>query len=145
MFVAAPLFNWLLGVFLAPDWGFLEATWEFMPSVALGLVTFTAALTMVAVIFSALASTANLASILWLFLLLGTAAVGRVLARVFDGEWWFKAIDPWDAMKRVAEWICGYVPRQDYDPMLALGWMATLMIALGAVALRRMRSVEAIG
>jgi len=145
VFVGGPLLNWLLGVAFAPDEEFFAVTSVFVPRVLLGLVIFTAGLTFVAVLFSAIAGTANLASILWLFLLLGTAAVGRVLARVFGGEWWFKAIDPWDALKRVAEWVSGYVPRQNYDPMLALLSVSAVILVLLFLAARRLRGEEAIG
>jgi hypothetical protein len=144
-FVGAPLVIWLLGVVLAPDWGFLERTLPFMPRAALALVLFTAVLTYVAVAFSAVAGTANAASILWFALLVGSSVLGRMLAHFFQGEWWFKAIDPWDAMKRVVEWICDQVPLYDYAPSVALASIALLVAVLTALVLKRMRRAEAIG
>lgn len=49
-----------------------------MPGVVLGLLVFTAVLTSICLLLSALATTPNLAAILWCLMLGGTAAVGRV-------------------------------------------------------------------
>jgi len=143
--VAAPLVTWVLGCLLAPDWTYLQATLGFVPRVLAALAIFTAILTGIAVMFSAVAGTANLASILWFSLIVGAAAVGRVLARVFPGEWWFKVINPWDAGKRVAEWICGYTPVENYpvvDAWIALG---VVIGGLGILVVRRTRRFEGIG
>ncbi len=143
-FVAAPALIWVLGVLMAPDWGMLERTVAFVPRVLLALALFTAALSYVAVAFSAMAGTANFATLLWLFLILGTAAVGRVLARVLQGEWWLKAINPWDAAKRLAECVAGYTPREDYDPLAAAAALALVLLGVTAGVLRRMRATEAL-
>ncbi|MEM7205083.1 MAG: ABC transporter permease [Planctomycetota bacterium] len=144
-FVVAPAVTWLLGVLMAPDWGTLERTIEFVPSVLLALTVFTAVISYLAVAFSAVAATANTATVFWFFLLLGTAAATRVLSLVFVDEWWFKALSPWDAAKRVAEWICGYVPRRDYNPAIAVLSLVVVVGVLTALALRRLRRAEAVG
>lgn len=145
MTVGLPLLTWLLGGLLAPDWGYFESTLAFVPRTLVALALFTALLTTLAVMLSAVAATANLAAILWFSLLIGSAAVGRVLARVFEGAWWLKAINPWDASKRVAEWICGFVPREDYAPGYALVSLLLFLGLLGLWTARRMRRSEAIG
>ena len=143
--VVAPLFVWIMGCVTAPDWGYLEHTITFVPRVLLALTIFTALLTTIAVMFSAVAATANLASILWLSLIAGSAAVGRALSRFFPGEHGFKAINPWDASKRVAEWVSGYPPAQPFS--VGVAWFALFVIigGLGVLASRRTRRLEAIG
>ena len=48
-------------------------------------------------------------------------------------------------MKRIVEWICGQVPRQDYAPSVAVISISVLVAVLTALVLRRMRREEAIG
>jgi ABC-type transport system involved in multi-copper enzyme maturation permease subunit len=140
--VAAPALVWVLAVLLAPDWSYLEQTIGMVPRVLGALAVFTAAMTAIAVMFSAVATTANLASILWFSLLIGTGAVGRVLAQVFPGEWWLKAINPWDAVKRVAEWLAGHTPREDYPVGYGLVFSGAVIALLAAWTARRIRRAE---
>lgn len=145
LFVAGPAVLWLTGTLIAPDWGMLQRTIAWLPRVLVALTCFTAVLTYLAVAFSGMARTANLASLLWFGLILGTLALGRVLAHVFSGEWWFKAIDPWDAMKRIAEWICGYQPLRDYSTGYAVAFVGATAALVTAVLWRRLRLAEAVG
>jgi len=146
VFVAAPAIVWLFGVLMAPGWDLFHETIVFIPRLLLGLSLFTAVLTYIAVSFSAIATTANFASILWFFLLLGSAAMVRLLAfRLFQGEWWIKAVDPWDAGKRLVEWICGVAPQQSYSPWVALVSLATVVAVVTLLMLRRLRLNEAVG
>ena len=74
----------LLSVLLAPDWSQWELTIGFMPRVLLGLVLLSACMSFLAVGVSASASTPNFASILWLFLVVGTLFFGQMLIYA----WW---------------------------------------------------------
>ncbi len=144
-FVLAPAVTWGVGAILAPDGSFWQQTSAFMPRVLLALTLFTAVLTFVAVGFSAIADNANGASLLWFVVLLGTTAVVRVLSRVFQGEWALKAINPWDAMKRIAEWISGATPVNDYSPGYALASIVVLVGVTGVVASRRLTEHGGVG
>ena len=86
-----------------------------------------------------------MASILWFSLLIGMDAIVRALVGLFPGEWGFKALNPWDAMQRITEWLSAYTPREDFPVSYALISMAILGGGLTAWSLRRMRRVEAIG
>lgn len=145
MTVGLPLVTWLLAGLLAPDWSYFESTLRTVPRVLLALAVFTAILTSLAVMLSAVAGTAKLAAIAWFSLLIGTATLGRILASVFEGTWWLKAINPWDASKRVAEWLCAYTPRQDYPVGYALAGLCLFLGGFAILTVRRMRRVEAIG
>ncbi|HLQ36213.1 MAG TPA: hypothetical protein VK348_00325, partial [Planctomycetota bacterium] len=80
--VAMPLLLWLIGVFLAEDWSFFQDTVKFMPRALLGLATFSAVMCYCAITLSAFANSANIASILWCLLLIGSLAVGNMLAGI---------------------------------------------------------------
>jgi hypothetical protein len=144
-FVLAPFVLWLVSVGMAPDWTRLQVTSSFMPSVLLGLLAFTAVLTFLGVCLSSLAGTPNFASILWVFLMIGTAAVGRILGEIFRGNDWFVAVNPWDAGVRLIAWTIGKSPLRDYDPGIAVACLLATVVSCAVLAARRLRSLEAIG
>ena len=145
VFVAGPLLTWTVGVLISPDWTYFEQTRAFFPGALAGLAAFTALLTTVVILFSAAAASANAASALWLGVVLGTLALGNAVAGMLHGAWWCKVISPWDASKRVAEAIAGYVPTHDYPVGWAIGALAILLLPLAVVARRRLGRGEAIG
>jgi len=144
VFIAAPLVVWLVGVAMASDWTQLEDSLWFMPRVMVGLIFMTAVLTYAAVAFSAFSRTPNRSSLIWAFFILGTAAAGRVLSRVFRGEYSWKAIDPWDSSKRLVEWFAGVSPWEDYDPTAAFVCLGVTLALLTIGLYRRLRHVEVI-
>jgi ABC-type transport system involved in multi-copper enzyme maturation permease subunit len=144
MFIVFPLVIWLLAVFVAPDWGLLGATIGFLPRMLLAMVVFTALLAYLPVAFSALANGPNPATILWLVLLVGSEALAQVLSFALRGEWWYKAISPWESARRIAEWIAGISPSQDFSPWTALGFLGAYGVLLALWMRRRMRLVEAV-
>lgn len=139
VFVAGPALQWGMGIWVAPDWSYLDQTLGFVPRALAGLAVLSALGSLMAVTFSALAGTPGLATVAWLVLLLGTEAVARLLARLFGDVWSFKALAPWDALKRVVEWIAGVRPLQDYPVELAAAGLAATLLALGAALVRRLR------
>ena len=70
---------WLSGLLGAPDLTFLRETAGFMPSVVLALTLKCLILSFLAVAFSALASSPNVVTVLWLLAVLGSEGVARLL------------------------------------------------------------------
>lgn len=144
LFVGLPLVVWIIGVFMAPDWGLLQATVGSLPRLVLALVLVTVVLSYLAVAFSALAGSPNLAIVLWLVLLLGSVALGQVLSHAVRGESWYQAISPWESARRLAEWITGVAPTRDFAPVTALLFLGGYATVLTALMQRRLRLVEAV-
>jgi ABC-type transport system involved in multi-copper enzyme maturation permease subunit len=142
-FVAAPFVLWVVSVLLAPDWSQFEHTVQFMPGVLFGLTWMCATLALLAVSVSALASTPNMASILWLFLVVGSTFLGQILRMVLRDNW-TTAINPWRAAKRVVEGIAGVTPFFDYSPWVAFAWITGIALVLLGLAARRLRVLEAV-
>lgn len=143
-FIALPALLWLLGILMASDSAMWDATISFMPRVLLSLILFTLLMSGLAVGFSALSRSPNFSSILWLFLIVGSAVFGQVLTRVFRGQPWLAAISPWDAAKRLVEWGSG-VTGSDSDPI----WSAWLVLGiivcvLGTAVISRLRLGQAV-
>jgi ABC-type transport system involved in multi-copper enzyme maturation permease subunit len=143
--VAAPFLLWLYSVLSAPDWGLLERTIRFLPRVLLALATYTLLLSFWAVAFSAIAGSANVATLFWLLLLGGLAVLRTVLAQMFRGQTWWRGVDPYEAAVRVARWIAGETRVGWNWPVgYALAGLATVTILLGVLAARRLRMGEAL-
>lgn len=142
--IALPLVIWVLARSLAPDDTFDATTAAFVPRVALALTFFTAVLTGLATALSAITRSANFASILWIVLVLGTSAVTRVFARLFNGEHSLLAVSPWDTTKRVAQAIAGVTPRGDFPPSVAAIGVGAFALVLGVLAARRLKIAEAV-
>ncbi|HLU39821.1 MAG TPA: hypothetical protein VK081_10565 [Planctomycetota bacterium] len=143
VFVVAPFVLWLTSVLIAPDWGQFEATIGFLPGMLLGLTVHAAAMAALAVGVSALASTPNMASIAWLFVVVGTGFVGQVLRRML-AEPWVALISPWSAAARVVDWFAGWTPVVSYPPAAAGVALAAALAAVLGLAARRLRVLEAV-
>ena len=145
LFVLAPLVLWVFGVLIADEWSFLWDTVGFMPGALLSTTLFTLVLTYMAVAFSAMTKSPNLAAILWLFLISGTQMLGNMLRMIFNEEW-FMALSPWESMSRVVQWICGITPPpfQSYSPAVALAFVGLYLGVLTAIMFRRLRLQEAV-
>ncbi len=141
--VAGPMLLWLIGVLFAEDWSFLSETVGFMPAACLGLLLFTALLSLLCLFVSAASSSAMIATILWCMLLGGTEALAEVLTGldVFATR---QSVSVFDAAATLARAVAGIAQRpQELDG--AMGLMAFLLVALGLLARRRLRISEAIG
>jgi ABC-type transport system involved in multi-copper enzyme maturation permease subunit len=143
-FVLLPACLWVFALLTAPDESFLATTATFLPRVLLALCAFTAAMTWIATGFSALCRSATFASILWVLLLVGSTAIAGVLSRLLRGETWLRALSPWSAARRLAEWIAGVSPRLDHAPIAAAVSLGVLVLIVGILLARRLRLSEAV-
>lgn len=143
MCVLAPLLLWLLGIVLAPDWTLLERTWSFMPRTLAALVGFTLVLGYMPVAFSAIAGSPNLASLLWCMVVVGSTAVGHVLAELMRDPAWVPVLSLWDATATLARWVAGLA-----EPAKvvrgAMVNLVTVVCVLTVLMVRRMRLREAV-
>jgi ABC-type transport system involved in multi-copper enzyme maturation permease subunit len=142
--VVAALVLWLIGVLLWQDWSLLETTATFLPQTALALFTFTAVMSYLPVALSALANTPNMASILWVMLLMGSMAAGHVVEQVMREHSWLQLISVWDAAGSVARAIAGVRERSEVL-RAAVTNLVVVTAALTVLVVRRMRLREAIG
>ncbi|MDA0374952.1 MAG: hypothetical protein O2865_14300 [Planctomycetota bacterium] len=143
--VLGPLAMWVFAQSASPDESFAATSMEWLPRTVLALLFFTAALTGLATALSSMARSPNLASILWVVVVVGASAVARVFSRLFRGEPWVRALSPWDAAKRTAEEIAGVTPRIEFDPAVAVGAVLLYAALVLALARRKLRTEEAVG
>ena len=155
-FFAGPLVMWLYGLISAPDSLYFERTIEFMPQVLFALALKCVILSFIAVCFSTFGSTANVATFLWLLMILGTKALGEILAEIArettrhnpeyvdDSPIWFQAICPWDAMKRIEEHITGLARVSDYPPWIAWAFLGGISLFLMTRLRKQLSTTEAI-
>lgn len=143
--VLGPLAMWVFAQAASPDEGFVTASMEWLPRTMVALLFFTAALTGLATALSSMARSPNLASILWVVVVVGASAIARVFSRLFRGESWVRALSPWDAAKRTAEEIAGVTPRIEFEPSVAIGAVLLYAGVVFALAQRRLRTEEAVG
>jgi ABC-type transport system involved in multi-copper enzyme maturation permease subunit len=143
--VIGPLAMWCFAQSASPDEGFAAASMEWLPRTMLATLFFTAALTGLATALSSMARSPNLASILWVVVVVGASAVARVFSRIFRGESWVRALSPWDAAKRTAEEIAGVTPRIEFDASVAIGAVLLYGVLVCLLAQRRLRTEEAVG
>jgi len=144
MTVAAPLVLWVAGSLLSDDWTFLHDTVGFMPGVVAGLLVFTASLTFLCILLSAIAGSPNLAMILWCLLLGGSWAVGEMVQSMSRTAGVGSRISLFDAAGALARALAG-IPQRG----VSIGGAAALLLGVAAVlaalARRRLRLQEAVG
>ncbi len=143
MTIAAPFVLWVTGVFLAEDWSFLAKTWTFLPGVLLGLTVFTASLTTICILLSAIAGSPNLAAILWCLLLAGSEAFGQIISNVLKLPAIGSSVSVFDAAGTLARTCAGNVDR-DASPMGAAISLCSIIAVLSVVLRRRLRLSEAV-
>lgn len=140
--IGGPLLLWTIGVLFAEDWTFFHDTVGFAPWAFLGLAAFTAALTVLGILVSALAGSANVAMIVWCVLLGGSSILGQVLSELFDRRLAEK-VGVWDAAACLARAIAG-IPQRG-DPAGAALLLAGVGGVLAFAVTRRLRVTEAVG
>lgn len=141
--VGMPIVLWLSACFLAEDWTLMLDTG---PQFLLGLFAITLMTgiwTAVGTLLSAVASSANLAMVLWSMLLVGSSAVGFVLSRALDERSLRSCMSFWDAGRVVVRSIAD-LPQRDASVAGAFIMLGTLCTVLFVVAKKRMRVVEAL-
>ncbi len=116
VFVGGPLFCWVFSQLIAPDWDYLAHTIGYVPRILVVLLLQCLVLSFLAVGFSAFARNPNLATFLWLGILLGSMTVAKLLkalAREFWASWdevlGYDAIWLWDAVSRICYDLAGEV------------------------------------
>jgi ABC-type transport system involved in multi-copper enzyme maturation permease subunit len=149
-FLAGPLVLWIYGMLSAPNLRYLETTIQFMPQVLLALALTCVVLSFLAVGFSAMSNSPNVATFSWLLMIGVSYALGEVLYRLArsamrnDPEQlaevpWFKAICPYESMVRIQEDIAGLVPGPSDFEQVWIAW-SILGLLVGLIILR-LRSV----
>lgn len=141
--VGMPIVLWVSACFLAEDWSLMLDTG---PQFLLGLFAITlmtAIWTGVGTLLSAVASSANLAMVLWSMLLVGSSAVGFVLSRALDERSLRSCMSFWDAGRVIVRSIAD-LPQRDASVTGAFIMLGTLCTVLFVVAKKRMRVVEAL-
>jgi ABC-type transport system involved in multi-copper enzyme maturation permease subunit len=141
--VGAPMLLWVIGVMFAADWAFLSDTIGFMPRALAALAVFTFLLTGLCLLVSAIAASANVATILWCLLLGGSSAVAQVISELQGGNAG-TSISVWDAAATLARDVAG-IPERGTSTAGALMLMTGFGVVLGWFARRRLRLSEAIG
>jgi ABC-type transport system involved in multi-copper enzyme maturation permease subunit len=144
MTVAAPVVLWVVGSLLSDDWTFLHDTAGFMPGAVAGLLVFTASLTGICILLSAIAGSPNVAMILWCLLLGGSLALGQVVQGMSGRVGIGTACSLFEAAGALARALAG-IPQRG----VSVGGAAALLLGSGAVlaalARRRLRLQEAVG
>lgn len=145
IFVLAPLVTWATGVLQTPDWEFFHQTAGKIGATLPALIWFTAVLAWLAVITSAVCTTANLASLTWLGVLLGSWVLASTMDAVLGGNTMWPALNPWVATARVAEQIAGEVSMYAFGPGVALASVVAWCGGLTLLALPRLKLEDSIG
>jgi len=143
-YAVGKLVLWVAGSLLSDDWTFLHDTVGFMPGVVAGLLVFTASLTFLCILLSAIAGSPNLAMILWCLLLGGSWAVGEMVQSMSRTAGVGSRISLFDAAGALARALAG-IPQRG----VSIGGAAALLLGVAAVlaalARRRLRLQEAVG
>jgi ABC-type transport system involved in multi-copper enzyme maturation permease subunit len=155
-FLAGPVVLWLYGVIAAADGAFWDRTVEFMPSVLAALTLHCLVMSFLAVGFSSMSSSPNIAMFLWLLMIGGSKTLGTILTTisayqlrrtevVFEPPW-YKAICPYEGMIRIQEDMAGIVPGpSDFEQI----WIAWAILGVYALVIlwnlrRLLRNTEAV-
>jgi ABC-type transport system involved in multi-copper enzyme maturation permease subunit len=142
--VAVPFSLWATAVLLADDWSLLTSTALPMMQALLGMAAATAVWTALGILVSALCRSPNKAVVLWITMIVGTSAIGFVVAKAF-GDWSLRSsLSVWHAGGVVARAVGGLWQPGDSigGACLVLG---SLLVVVAALAWRRLRLVEAVG
>ena len=143
MTVLMPLVLWLAAWFLAKDPALLTATAGQFFLGLLGLALMTAIWTAIGALISAIASSANLAMVLWAMLIVGSSAVAFVLSRALGEPELRSCLSFWDAGRVVVRDLAS-LPQRNVSVGGAYVMLLALTTVLFALARRRMRVVEAL-
>ena len=143
MTVCAPLVLWCAATLLADDWSLLQATGLGMVRATLGLLLVTAVWTAIGVLISAAAASPNAAMVVFAALLIGTRAIGVVVARIAADPDLVTCFSVWDAGGAIARAVAG-VPQQDVNLVGATSLLAGLLLLTGLRARARLSVAGAV-
>jgi len=141
-----PLLLWATALFLAED---TAPLWEMAPRFAAALaavVVVTGVWNGICVLVSAACAMPNTAMVSWSMLLVGSAAIGVVLANALHQQWLVSCLSVWDAGVVLVREIAGLRhPRGGVSVGGAVTTLASLLVVFWLIARRRLRIAEAIG
>ena len=143
MTVCAPLVLWCTAVLLADDWTLLQTTTFAMLRAVAGLLVVSAAWTAIGILISAAAASPNSAMVVFAAMLVGTRAIGVVIARIAGKPSLVTTCSVWDAGGAVARAIAG-VPQRDANVMGAIALLSGLLLFAGWRARSRLGAAEAV-
>jgi ABC-type transport system involved in multi-copper enzyme maturation permease subunit len=147
---------WVLAQLIAPDWEYLDHTIAYVPGILGVLLLQSLVLSFVAVGFSAVAKSANLAWLLWIGVLVGGAVIAKLLtalARSFGWAAWdevvsFDAIQLWDAVARICYYLVGEVRphRSPDDYAVGAAWLSLglYLVAVALILWRQLRTEKGV-
>jgi len=141
--VAVPLSLWVTAVMLAEDWSLLAGSWLAMLWATIGLVLMTVVWTGICLAISAICSAPNTAMVAWCMLLVGSSALGIVMANALREPWLRSCLSIWDAGAVVVRAIAG-VPQRGVSLPGAITTLSATCVVLTLLARSRLRLAEAV-
>ncbi|MFY9345965.1 MAG: ABC transporter permease [Planctomycetota bacterium] len=141
--VVAPLLLWVVAVFLADDWSLFLDSWLTVGAGLVGVAVATAVWTALGTLLSACAGRPNTAMVAWSLLLVGSSAVGVVLAQALREPHLRSTLSVWHAGGVVARAIAG-IPQAKVSVAGAATTLGVLLLLLAWRARRRLRLLEAV-
>lgn len=141
--VCMPLLLWISACFLAEDWALMMDTLPQFAIGLLGIAMMTAIWTAIGTLISAIAPSANLATVIWSMLVVGSSAAGFVMSRALGERSLQSCLSFWDAGRVIVRNIAD-LPQRDVSVGGAYLMLASLFVGLLLFAKRRMRVVEAL-
>lgn len=156
VFFGGSLFCWFFSQLIAPDWDYLGYTIAYVPLVLGVLFLQCLVLSFVAVGFSALMKSANVAVFIWIGVLVGAKFVAALLGQIarafslvaWDEAVWFDAIWIWDAVNRICYHLMGETRpvRWPDDYHLGAAWcsVAIYLAAVLVILWRQLRTEKGV-
>jgi ABC-type transport system involved in multi-copper enzyme maturation permease subunit len=144
MTVLMPLALWFAAVLLAEDWSLLADTAGQFAAGLAGMALMTAIWTGVGTLLSAIATSANLAMVLWAMLMIGSSAVGFILSRALREPALKSCLSFWDAGRVVVRDLAALPQRDDVSVLGAYTMLLSVTALVVVLAGRRIRVAEAL-
>lgn len=138
-----PLVLWVTAAMLAEDWTLFSTSFVDMLWALTGLLVVTAAWTGMCLAISAIAAAPNTAMVAWCMLLVGSSALGAVMANALQQPWLRSCMSLWEAGAVVVRAIAG-VSQRDVSVPGALTSLSAALLVLVFFARRRLRLREAV-
>jgi len=140
--VLAPLVLWGAAVLMADDWQLFWNSLSFLPGLLAALVLTTALWTALCVLLSAICTAPSQAIVAWCLLVIGSTAVGNVMAASLREPNLRASLSVFDAGAILARNVAGAVVRGSSWP--AATFLGCLVLLLALLAARRLRLQEAL-
>jgi ABC-type transport system involved in multi-copper enzyme maturation permease subunit len=138
-----PLALWVTAVFLAEDWTLFTGSALSMLMALVGLLLATIVWTSICLAISAIASAPNTAMVAWCMLLVGSSALGVVMANALREPWLRSCLSIWDAGGVIVRAVAG-VPQGDVSIQGAAATLSVTCVLLALFARTRLRLGEAV-